>query len=472
MSMRRWKICSRVFGAAAALALSLSGPPATAQMDDVTMPGGEKKATPSLLSESEFNEWAAKPGAVVFDLQYRGLTEKEADQAIIFGGFGTSHSPETEFTRSVGLEKRKSAQVPFPLLKGSEEGVVEFEEKTIWTLYLGKRKIKALYLDLDCDGKLGAGERMEPVRVSSLVSRGMETLECFITPEFSVSLLSGRKAPFRLMAQIKLREGRPAVSMVAPLCFWEGNSKVGNTETFLRLMDYNTNGSFMDFGEDSFQLVQNPTGSPNPTQIPDNALSRLIRFDNNFYQFHFTGDGTKEKPLRAVLCRDTTPTGRIQIKLALGPNGRMESARLVSAETPTILFDILGSDLEVPEGDYRIERGNLCFGNGAEMAVFRPGPKCRIVADQITSLELGNPKLRLEATAETKTDTKPTVTRTSFPSGTDIRLNIKMVGKAEEEYVGVVIQSKNKNLLESPKVQIQISGPNGKRIESSDLEFG
>ncbi len=488
MSMRRWKMCSRVFGAAVALALSLSGRPVSAQMDDVTMPGGEKAGTPveskALLSESEFNEWAAKPGAVVFDLHYRGLAEKESDLAYNFRGYGTHRPQETSFTQSVGLPKRRAAQFSLPLLKGSEEGVVEFEPKTIRTLYLGKRKIKALYLDLDCDGKLGPGERMEPAKVSAKFSEFD-----FVTPDFSITQADGKKVPYRLIAWVESGKRLPFVT-VSPYCFWEGKARMGDTETSLRLLDQSRNGSFLDYGQDGFQMIPPSTDNSGRNRVQSQTLSGLIRLENVFYRLLFTGEGTKEKPLRAVLCKDTTPTGKIQIKPVLGRDAELERGQLVSAENPTIRFSLPSPIQEFPEGRYRVEAGQIVFGKKDEsgklvlgnkdtgLATFTQGPECRIVGGQTTTVELGRPEIRVVAVEQSKRNANPVEFKTSFPCGTDVLLDVKLMGKQGEEYGSPWELAKPRKSPEPPKFRplpvphVQILGPDGKEVVSGDLEYG
>jgi len=459
LNTRRRKIRSWVFGAGVALAL-WAGVFAQAQMDDVTMPGGEKKAPPAVLTESEFKEWAAKPGAVVFDLQYKGLTDKEINQANSFWGYG-SRSEETPFIKSVGLAKDKCLQFHLPLLRGSDEGLLEYEGKDV----------KALYLDLDCDGKLGKGEKIKPIEKKN----GSEKAFYFVTPDFTATLADGKKVPFRVMALIHFYNDQPQV-MCAPFCFWEGKAKLGDTKTALRLTDGGFDGSFVDFGRDSLRLVKDSDQDQNT--LRGNTLSSLTCLDKTFYQLRFMGEGTKEKPLRAVLCKDTTPTGKIEVKMAqTAVETKLGSARLVSAETPTILFNIAGADTDIPEGRYRVEGGSLSFGkNDTGMLSFSKGPECRIVAGKTATVELGQPKLKVTAVEESKRysmSSESAEAQTSFPTGTALYLDLKLVGKLGEEYGSIYERSEDQKSLVPPrKPHLTILGPDGQEVASSDLEFG
>ncbi len=447
-----------VFGAGVVCAL-WAGLSVQAQMDDVTMPGGEKKAPQAQLTESEFKEWAAKPGAVVFDLQYKGLTEKETDQANSFWGYG-SMGKETPFVKSLELAKDKHVQFRFPLLRGSEEGAVEYDGKTA----------KALYLDLNCNGKLDKDEKLEPVEKST----GIDKTAYFVTSDFTATLADGKKVPFRVMAQVNFYNDQPQV-MCAPFCFWEGKAKMGDTETALRLTDGGFDGSFVDFGRDSIALVKK-TDDPNQNRMPQSTLSSLTCQDKTFYQLRFTGEGTKEKPLRAVLCKDNTPTGKIEVKMAQGGEAKLNNARLVSSETSSILFDINGSDSEVPEGRYKISSGNLSLGQKSPGSVsFSKGPECRIVAGQTATVELGQPKLKVVAVEESKrysTMSGNAEAQTSFPAGTDLYLDLKLVGKQGEEYGSIYEMSEKGGYVPPQKPHLTITGPDGKEVASSDLEFG
>jgi hypothetical protein len=467
-------------------------------MDDVTMPGGEKKAPTPLLSESEFNEWAAKPGAVVFNLQYKGLTEKEIPGVMRFTSY-VEAPQETPFSRGIGLAKDKRIQFHLRLLHGSEEGFLEYEGKTLKTLYLGKRTPRALYLDLDCDGKVGPGEKMEPLQIPEKGNKNWY----FITPDFPVTSSDGKKTPFRVLAQVNFKERNPHKVMCTPFCYWEGEAQVAGTRTFLRLVDGNFNGSFLDFGgDDTFQLTSTPADDQERLLESGTMLSSLIYLNNELHHLWFTGEGTKEKPLRAVLCKDTTPTGRIAFKMAASASEvKLRKARLVSSETPSIVFDVHGSDpslsergegiepemssirsnksvpdTHIPEGRYRITVGELFFGkNNTSKAFFTNGPEFRVVAGQTATEEMGKPKLQILAVemADVYKRAKDVKEKTSFPRNTGVYLALRVTGEQGEEYESISeLSEETGTLMPQKKPHLQILGPDRKEVASADLEFG
>jgi hypothetical protein len=447
--MRSW-----VLGAGVAFGTLWAGLSAQAQMDDVTMPGGEKKAPPAVLTESEFKEWAAKPGAVVFDLQYKGLTDKEIGQITIFSTF-ESQTPETPFTQSVGLAKDKCVHFQIPLLRGSDEGLLEYEGENA----------KALYLDLDCDGKLGKGEKLKPIKKQNNV------FFYFVTPDFTATRTDGKKVPFRLLARADFMNSCPQV-LFSSFFLWEGKTKLGDAQVSLCLRDGNSDGSYGEFGQDLIRLVK--TSELDKGFIFPYTLSSVTCLDQVFYQLRFTGEGTKEKPLRAVLCKDTSPTGKLEIKtVGIAAEPKSQGGRLISTETPTILFDIRDC-VAIPEGRYRLTQGNLAFGkDGTSSIGFEKGPECRIVAGQTVTIELGQPKLKVLALEAAKRYVTPVEAKSSFSAGTNVYLDLKLVGKQGEEYGSSFFEQSEKGEYVPPaKPHLQILGPDGQEVVSSDLEFG
>jgi hypothetical protein len=440
--------------------------PASAQMDDVTMPGGTPPGPPTVsrsarLSESEFKEWAAKPGAVVFDLQYRGLNIEEKELAPALWG-GSSNTP-TPFIQSLGISRKNYLPFRLRALRGSDEGAVEHDGKTV----------KALYLDFDCDGRLGAGEKMEPV----LQPQGKDEAWYFISPDFTINTPDRGKVLYRVLVKAYFA-GDSLQTRVTPFCFWEGEAKVGDTLTTLRLSDQNINGSFSDFMADSifeadmFQLAAGPLSQFKATPVPSERLSSLVQMNKTFYQLRLSGEGSKEKPLRAVLWKDPSPTGKLAARQAHGQEMKFQKATLVSTEMPSARFEINGPDTEIPEGRYRIESANLTFGpRDAGKVSLINGPECRIVGGQTIELELEKPeKINLVAIEESYRSSSLKTGKAFFPRDTDLYLTTRLVGAQGEEYRDFSERSANGKLLAHPKPHLQILGPDGQEVVSADFE--
>jgi len=437
-------------------------------MDEVTMPGGTPPGPPTApgsarLSESEFKEWAAKPGAVVFDLQYRGLNIEEKELAPALWG-GSSNIP-TPFIESLGISRKNYLPFRLRALRGSDEGAVEHDGKTV----------KALYLDFDCDGKLGAGEKMEPV----LQPQGKDEAWYFISPDFTINTPDRGKILYRVLVKAYFASNS-LQTRVTPFCFWEGEAKVGDTRTTLRLSDQNINGSFSDFiadsifGTDMFELATGPLSQFKNTPVPSERLSSLVQLNKTFYQLRLSGEGSREKPLRAVLWKDPVPTGKLAVKQVHGQEMKFQKATLVSTEMPSARFEINDPDTEIPEGRYRIESGELTFGprDAGKISVIN-GPECRIAGGRMITLDLEKPeRINLMAIEESYRSSSLTKGKAFFPCDTDLYLNAKLVGAQGEEYRDFYEHSVDGKSLAHPKPHLQILGPDGKEVVSTDFEGG
>lgn len=434
--------------------------PASAQMDDVTMPGGTPPGPPTApgsarLSESEFKEWAAKPGAVVFDLQYRGL--EIGDKENFPAGRLVMKFAQTAFIQNLGMPKKGFVQFSVEPLKDSTEGALEYEGKTV----------KALYLDLDCDGKVGPGEKLNPI----FDPNGKDGICHFLSSDFTLNLDKGRKSPYRILARAKYYSATPQVGLTC-FCLWEGEAKVGDSVTTLRLMDDDLNGSFTDFGADTIHLATGPLSQFKNTPVPSERLSSLVQLNKTFYQLRLSGEGSKEKPLRAVLWKDPSPTGKLAVKQVHGQEMKFQKATLASIEMPSARFEINGPDTEIPEGRYRIESGELAFGprDAGKISVINV-PECRIVGGRTIELELEKPeKVNLMAIEESYRSSSLTKGKAFFPRNTDLYLTAKLVGAQGEEYRDFYERSADGKSLVHPKPHLQILGPDGKDVVSTDFE--
>jgi len=344
---------------------------------------------------------------------------------------------------------------------------VEYEGKTV----------KALYLDFDCDGKLGAGEKMEPV----LQPQGKDEAWYFISPDFTINTPDRGKILYRVLVKAYFASNS-LQTRVTPFCFWEGEAKVGDTLTTLRLSDQNINGSFSDFiadsifGTDMFELATGPLSQFKNTPVPSERLSSLVQLNKTFYQLRLSGEGSKEKPLRAVLWKDPVPTGKLAVKQVHGQEMKFQKATLVSTEMPSARFNINGPDTEIPEGRYRIESAHLTFGpQDSGRVTLQNLPECRIEGGRTTPLELGKPnKVKLDAIIESQRYSSSSVPPlTYFPQNTTVYLTAKVVGAQGEEYRDFPERpADGKSRVPLKKPHLQILGPGGQEVVSTDFEIG
>jgi hypothetical protein len=423
-------------------------------------------AQPALLPEAEFTKWAAQTGAVVFDFRFRGLTEKELNATWAYHGDGSTPR-ETPFTKSLNISKGKSAPFRLPFLQGAEDGILEYEGK----------KAQAIYLDLNGDGQLNPGEKLEPVQ-----NPEGETHPCFfITPDFETTAPTGKKTPYRVVIRVDWSEGpggaKPSV-MFAPFCLWEADLNLENKAIALRLVDVDFDGFFLNFGNDSLDS-RGVAGNDRSVDLsPGDTLSTLIRLrplsSYAGYQGRFTGEGTKEKPWRGAICKDPRPTGEVEVRLLQpNPDAQIQTVRLSDSEMPSSQFD-LHAATKLPQGRYRIVSGNLKFGKDSPgSASFKGGPECTIVAGQKVTVELGHPKLTIEALEKAEPYQPPVTANASFPAGTEVYLPVKLVGAQGEAYNSVLVQAEGGgSSVPTPKPHLQILGPDGKEVASADLEYG
>jgi len=434
-------------------------------MDDVTISGGEKAGAPveskALLSESEFKEWAAKTDAMVFDFRYRGLTEEEIGAAWTFEG-DTGPFQETAFTQSLPVPNEKKVLFRFPLLRSSKIGVLEYEEKTV----------QALYLDVNGDGKLDPGEKLEPFQSPPC---GAEVW-FFVTPDFAVIAPDGKKRPYRVLAQVDLRNkpetAKPRV-MLASFCLWEADLTVEGKAIALRLTDVDFDGSFLTFGEDSLESSDGPVKNKKVDLLPGDRLSTLIRLSplslTVGYQMRFTGEGTQEEPWRAALCKDPNPPGEIEPVLFLAdPKAELKRVRWAASEMPTSLFDQHATETKLPQGRYRIVSGDIL--SGGKTISIRNSSECRVVAGQKTVVKLGGPRLKLEAVEESGPNKTAAEEKTTFPCNADVYIELKLVGIQGEEYgYSRKYAGYEKYAISLENPQLEISGPDGPTVSWPDL---
>ena len=455
-------------------------------------PPPQSPKTP-LFSKSEFKKWVAQTDATVFDLHYRGMEREDLSQVRFLGPFNSlslltpeqadrlvqsgHDSPEsvlnkTPFIRSVGLTPDKACQFQFFLLSRSPEGLVEYSGKTI----------KALYLDLDCDGKLGQGEKMEPVQTPNEQNDAWY----FITPDFEMTAEKDERFSYRLSVRVVFEHGQPQIHL-APFCRWEGTTTVAGAETRVRLVHDGFILASLFFGHDKIQFLKESESSPENPARSEGVLSHLVRLDGAYYQLRLQEPGTGGKALHVALSKDPAPLGRIEIQQdQTGPARRFQNLQLTSLESPCAFLYLNDPITEVPQGRYSLWDGRLPLsGKDWVRVTFACPPWYDVVADQTVTVKCGNPKFKIEAFQEPRNmmsmsggplgdgEEKGTDEPPSFPCGTDVRLNLRLMGLQGEEYGHLYEFSENDSApLPERKSHLQVLGPDGQMVASADLEYG
>jgi hypothetical protein len=462
-------------------------------MDNPPGPARSQAPTTPFLSKSEFKKWVAQTDATVFDLDYRGMEREDLNQAQFIGPFPSlsdlppeqiaklvQSNPDlrdnlldaSPFIQSVGLTPEKSKPFNRFHIYGLPEGVIEYEG----------RKVLALYVDLNRDGKLGRGEKLEPVQEPTQ----QDGAGYFITPDFTAAGLSGEKCPYRMAAQIVFDHDRPQV-MLAPFCSWEGTANLGGRETSVRLVDNKEDDlldvSFLNFGLNKIQTGKEPNPDPENPSRSEYALSHLVRLDGAYYQLRVQKPGSNGKTVRIALSKDPSPLGRIEIQLdQAGSARRFQDVLLTSQESPYAVLHLSDSITEVPQGRYYLREGRLPLsGKDWVRVTFSCPPWYDVVADQTVTVKCGKPEFKIEAIrqgvspmplpveeTEKAADEPPT-----FPCGTEVRLNLRLSGAQGEEYGAMTEYLENgTSSLPERKSHLQVLGPDGQEVASADPAYG
>jgi hypothetical protein len=457
------------------------------------VPSGSQAQSKPLLSKSEFKKWVAQTDATVFDLDYRRMEREDLSQARFLGPFPSlsdlppeqiaqlvQSSPDlrdnlldaSPFIQSVGLAPEKSKPFNRFHAYGLPEGVAECEGK----------KVLALYVDLNRDGKLGRGEKLEPVQEPTQ----QDNAWYFITPDFTAISFGDEKCPYRMAAQIAFDHDRPQV-MLAPFCTWEGKANLGGKETTVRLVDNEEDDlldvSFLDLGLNKIQIGKEPNPDPGNPFRSEYPLSHLVRLDGAYYQLRVQNPGSNGKTVRIALRKDPNPLGRIEIQLdQAGSARRFQEVLLTSQESPFAALYLSDPITEVPQGRYCLSSGRLPLSGKDWMSVsFAVPPWYDVVADQTVTVKCGKPEFKIEAIRQGVSPMPQLVEETekaadespSFPCGQEVRLNLRLVGLQGEEYGAMNEYLENDSApLPERKSHLQILGPDGQEVASADPAYG
>ncbi len=405
------------------------------------------------------------PEAVVFDLKYRAQTGRPDDiQYHSYWGYGGSSAQAK--TNSFLEDVRKQASglyyVQNPSFRGREWAAVE---------YRGRQAL-AFYFDVNGDGKLGENERILPTRQSG---RDVE----FITPDFMQRLQNGGRTLCRTLLQVSFWSAEPNC-MWSPAALLEGTATLNGQAVRLLLFANSPGGEFGKYGSSRYALLAGPAGAKAVAQyFARETLSSVICHEGRFYHLTVEGQRTNGLPARALLEKDTSPTGELAVRL-VGSNTLQSSLGHLyvhGAEDSTVFFHV-GSAKEkvpLPVGSYGLDNGMAAYGttNRDEWEVsFTKGPRAEVQAGAVREVVVGRPTLKVRAIEERNRYSSDAVESSTFKRGTAVYLEPRITGQGQEVFSRFRQMMVAKGDKTDRPPRITITGPEGKELLSKTMEYG
>ena len=403
------------------------------------------------------------PGAVVFDLKYRGLSgEKDELRYNSYWGFGGGPH-ETPFLSDLKKKVKDFETVYNPNFVGAEWSAVEIIDN----------KAVALYVDLDTDGKVSDDEKILPIQ-NSVNSSSNQTE--FVTPDFIMKTRENRQVPFRTLLQVAFygQRARPQC-MWSPSCVLEGTSTINGRPTNLILLTNGFTGSFKDFGRSSISLQtgREQTGS----YVPRNMLSSIINHNGQFYNLKFNGDHGKNSTVRAILTEYKGDTGNLTTQL-MGDTqlqAELSNANIAGIKDTTVQFNLSSEQAKLPTGSYKLNRGYINYSNenGDKWRLdFKEGPEFAIDADKTCKVELGKPMLSISAVEESKRYRNDVKEETVYPEGTEIYISRIIKGKGGELYGRFSQRQEDSRRYSDIQPDLKIIDSEGKEVAAAKIKYG
>lgn len=404
-----------------------------------------------------------KPGPIVFDLAYRGLSgSKDELRYNSYWGFGAQER-DTPFIEEVKKNGGEFTLVYNSHFKGAEWSAVEVKDN----------KAVAFYFDLNADGKVSENEKILPIQ--GVESDSSDRTE-FVTPDFVMTTQNDRQVPFRILLQVAFygQSERPNC-MWSPSCILEGTSAFeGNRAKFI-LYTGDFSGAFDKFGRSAYSLL--PEGEQSGQYIPRQMLSSIISYRGRFYNLKLEGAHEQGKNIRAVLEEYAGPSGALAVKLTGKTNlkARLSSASVVGSKEETIRFNIGSDQARLPAGAFRLESGYVNYNSENEdqwRVNFKEGPEFKVEANQTGYVEIGEPNLSIQAVEEARRYHSDVEEQTVYSKGTNVYISRIVKGKAGEIYGRFYERSKDIQNYQDVQPDLKILDAEGREIAAAKLEYG
>jgi hypothetical protein len=416
--------------------------------------------------------------SATFEMKYRSFNGTQSE---LFKYsrlmFSSRNIKPNAFIRNLRKQGMEIEIVPMKTMLRAQQAAMEIVSGTL----------AALYVDLNADGKLSPGERITP---SGNPGRGKFATE-FVTPDFTMNTKQG-KMPYRLL--LDARSGRSLMSdskyrySWGPSCVWEGQSEVDGKPVTLRLVDGRMDGTLTEFGRDMIGFEgMKPLFSWGPWQ----QMSSLMYLDNCYYRLSFTGEPREGGNFRAILTRDTSPQGKLEVTLT---DGRKSALKNVDINIRDSNDNACSLQLKnqpfpsIPEGMYKVSYGTFeCNDSKGKPWTYQisGGSMVEIEADETCTLELGSPYLLVdvyEVVVEGKKKSRKLrasidgIELAPITAGSMVEIDVTVMGDAGESYRRIARKAagpgmKNRKAAESPPL-VQIANSKGVQVAEYKLVFG
>ncbi len=432
-------------------------------------PAAAVKLTPAPPAQQDSGSVAnlseAPPGAVVFELNYRVETGAADDiQYHSYYGYGGSEAEAAKdpFIRAVRKQAKGIECVAHFSLGGRRWSALEYE---------GRRAL-AFYFDLNADGALADNERIPPTRAA-----GSTSVE-FITPDFRLKAEDGREFLFRVLLQASFYDGNSEPDCIwSPACVLEGTSKINGTPVRMILFANGFRGAFDRFGSSSCALLVGDTAIRPEVYLPRQTLSSLVRCNGEFYRVRLEGKRSQGHVARAVLTKDTSPTGALAVRLA-GTNAlraTVNNLSLRGVSDQTVYFSVADLQGQLPVGSYSLLRGDLTYGRENEkqwQLSFSEGPQATLEAGKTVEVVLGQPTLKVRAVKEQDRYSSDAKESAVFKNGTQIYLEPSILGKGHEVLTRFRRVTGDGGRTTDAPPRIRIADAAGKELLAKTMEYG